>query len=361
MFSWRKRPIEGYNKIWLGTISLTLTAVAVATLIVGVGRLSAGQSGYRGEFLQAAQIRPGDQVTVAGISVGAVSGVELAGDRVVVKFKVRNDVHLGHDTRAAIKLTTLLGSRYLELSPAGTGGLDHRTIGLANTSVPYDLQKTLADATTTFEQVDADSVAKSLTTLSHALDGVPEALPQALDNVDSLATVISTRRDQVGSLLRSADTVTAMIRDQQANLGSLVVQGRDLLGEIVSRRAAVQRLFDSSTALVNTIRTILDDQPAIDELLANMREFSHMIGQKDALVRNLLQILPVGLRNVTNASGSGTAIDVTVPSGGLVDSWMCALSARAKQFNLTPYFTDCKPAADIWPGWPPPDPARAPR
>lgn len=356
-----KRPIEGYNKIWLGTISLALIAAVVAVLIVGVGRLSAGQSGYRGEFLQAAQIRPGDQVTVAGISVGAVNGVELAGDRVIVKFKVRNDVHLGRDTRAAIKLTTLLGSRYLELSPAGTGELDHRTVGLANTSVPYDLQKTLADATTTFEQLDADRVAESLTTLSHALDGVPEALPQALGNVESLATVISGRRDQIASLLRSVDTVTAMIRDQQANLGSLVVQGRDLLGEIVSRRAAVQRLFESATALVDTIKTILDDQPATNELLANMRDFSHMIGEKDALLRNMLQVLPVGFRNVTNASGSGTAIDVNVPAGILVDSWMCALSARAKQFNLTPYFTDCKPAADIWPGWPPPDPARAPR
>jgi phospholipid/cholesterol/gamma-HCH transport system substrate-binding protein len=355
-----KRPIEGYNKIWLGAISLALIAVAVA-LVVGVGRLSAGQTGYQGEFLQAAQIRPGDQVTVAGISVGAVNGVELAGDRVIVKFKVRNNVHLGRDTRAAIKLTTLLGSRYLELSPAGTGDLEHRRIGLANTSVPYDLQKTLADATTTFEQVDADRVAQSLATLSHALDGVPEALPQALNNVESLATIISGRRDQIGSLLRSVDTVTAMVRDQQANLGSLVVQGRDLLGEIVSRRAAVQRLFTSATALVNTIKTILNDQPAINELLANMRDFSRMIGEKDALLRNVLQILPVALRNVTNASGSGTAIDVNVPAGALVDSWMCALSARAKQFNLTPYFTDCKPAPDIWPGWPPPDPARGPR
>jgi virulence factor Mce-like protein len=356
-----KRPIEGYNKIWLGAIALAVSAVAAAALIVGAGRLSAGHSGYQGEFLQAAQIRSGDQVTVAGISVGAVSGVELAGDHVVVKFTARNDVHLGRDTRAAIKLTTLLGSRYLELSPAGAGELDHRTIPLANTTVPYDLQATLTDATTTFEQVDADSVAESLGTMSHALNGVPEALPQALDNVQSLAAVVSGRRDQIGSLLRSVDTVTAMMRDQQTNLGSLVVQGRDLLGEIVSRRAVVQRLFDSTTALVNTVKSILDNQPATNELLANLREFSSMLAQKDALLRNLLQILPVPLREVANASGNGTAIDITVPAGGLVDSWMCAISARAEQFNLSPYFTNCKPAVDFWPGWPSPDPAEPPR
>jgi phospholipid/cholesterol/gamma-HCH transport system substrate-binding protein len=361
MFDRLKRPIEGYNKIWLGTIALVLTAVLVAVLIVGFGRLSSDESGYQGEFLQAAQIRPGDQVTVAGISVGDVKGVELAGDRVIVKFNVSNDVHLGRDTRAAIKLTTLLGSRYLELSPAGAGEVDHRTIALANTSVPYDLQATLADATTTFEQVDADRVAESLTTLSHALDGVPQALPQALDNVDSVAAIVSTRRDQIGSLLRSVDKITTMIRDQKANLGSLVIQGRDLLGEIVSRRAAVQRMFDSATALVNAIKTIVDDQPAINKMLASMQEFSRMIAEKDALVRSTLQILPMGLRNLANATGTGNAIDVNLPGSIFIDSWMCALSERAKQFNLTPYFTDCEPDVETFPGWPPPDPVRPPR
>ncbi|MEE3753128.1 MCE family protein [Mycobacterium intracellulare] len=358
MFDRLKRPIEGYNKVWLGTISVALMAVVVM-VVVGIGRLSLGQTGYQGEFLQAAQITPGDQVTVAGIPVGAVNSVELAGDRVVVKFKVRNDIHLGSDTRAAIKLTTLLGRRYLELSPAGAGGLDHRRIDLANTSVPYDLQKTLADATTTFEQLDADRIAESMSTLANGLTGVPEALPQALDNLRSLAAVISGRRDQIGSLLNGLDKVTTLIGDQKANLGLLVLQGRDLLSEIVSRRAAVQRLFVSTTALVNTIKTILNDSPGINEMLSNMQDFSHMVAEKDAMLRNFLQALPLPLRNIVNASGSGTAIDAS--ANALIDSWMCALSARAKQFNLPEYLRDCEPAPDPFPGWPPPDPARAPR
>lgn len=355
-----KRPIEGYNKIWLGTIAVIVTAVVV-TVVVGIGRLSLGQVGYQGEFVQAAQIRSGDQVTIAGIPVGSVNGVELAGDRVVVNFKVRNDVQLGRDSRAAIKLTTLLGTRYLELSPAGSGDLDNRRIELANTSVPYDLQKTLADATTTFEQLDADRIAESMTTLAQGLTGVPEALPQALSNVGSLAAIIAGRRDQIGSLLASVDTVTAMIRDQKANLGSLVLQGRDLLAEIVTRRAAVQQLFDSTTALVNRIKIILDDQPAIDDMFKSMQEFAGLVAKNDALLRNYLQVLPLPLRNLANASGSGMSIDANVPAGIMVDSWMCAISARGKQFNLAEYYKDCAPAPDPFPGWPLPDPARAPR
>ena len=336
-----KRPIEKYNKIWLGAVSLGLTVTAVVGILM-IGSLAVGETGYRAEFAQAAQIRQGDQVTIAGISVGTVRDLKLAGDRVLVGFKVRNDVHLGSHTRAAIKLTTLLGSRYVALSPAGDGDIDRRIIALANTSVPYDLQNTLADATSTFEQVDADRIAESMAVLSQSLDGVPEALPQALDNLKSLSALISGRRGQIGSLLTSTDTVTAMIRDQKANLGALVLQGRDLLGEIVSRRAAVERLFASTAALVNTIKSILNDEPGITEMLSSMRDLMRMIAEHDALLRNILQVAPVPLRNIANATGSSTALDINVPAGVLIDSWMCAISGRAQQFNLTEYFKDCK-------------------
>jgi phospholipid/cholesterol/gamma-HCH transport system substrate-binding protein len=336
-----KRPIEAFDKIWLGTIALTVVGAVVGVILL-FGALDLGRTRYQAEFAQAAQIAPGDQVTVAGISVGTVDGLRLAGDRVIVTFKVRNDVHLGSNTKAAIKLTTLLGSRYVEVSPAGAGDLDNRTIALANTSVPYNLQQTLADATTTFDQVDADHIAQSLTVLTGGLNGVPEALPQALANLRSLSAIIADRRDQLSTLLSSTDTVTAMIRDQRANLGSLVLQGRDLLGELTSRRAAVQKLFAGITALVDTLKRVLNDEPGINDLISSTREFSKMFAEHDAQLRNVLQALPIPIRNAANVTGSGTAFDASITAGPLIDSWMCAISGRARQFNLVEYFQDCQ-------------------
>src|SRR6476661_3554608 len=129
-----KRPVDSYNKIWLGATALGVIAAIIAAVLL-IGALDLGKTQYRAEFAQAAQLRAGDPVKVAGISVGTVDGLDLDGDRVIVKFKVRNNVHLGSDTHAAIKLTTLLGSRYLELTPAGDDDLDPRTIALANTQV----------------------------------------------------------------------------------------------------------------------------------------------------------------------------------------------------------------------------------
>jgi phospholipid/cholesterol/gamma-HCH transport system substrate-binding protein len=340
MFDRFRRPVEAYNKVWLGAVALIVISVVVGAVLL-TGRLNLGKSGYQAEFAQAAQIKKGNQVTIAGIQIGTVDGVRLAGDRVVVAFNVRNDVHLGGDTRAAIKLTTILGSRYLELSPAGTGGLDNRTIPLANTEVPYDLQKTLAGATSTFEPIDAERVVESVKTLNRNLDGLPDALPQALDNLQSLAAIMADRREQLGTLLSNADTLTGMLRDQKADLGALVLQGRDLLREITTRRAAVRRLFASATTLVDRAKSILNDEPAINKLLADSREFTQMMSDHDALLRNTLQSMPLAARNFTNATGSGNAFDFGL-AGHFPDSWLCAISGRAKQFNLVEYYKDCE-------------------
>jgi hypothetical protein len=39
---------------------------------------------------------------------------------------------------------------------------------------------------------------------------------------------------------------------------------------------------------------------------------------------------------------NGNALDTNFANGILVDSWMCAISGRAKQFAMVQYYKDCK-------------------
>jgi len=316
--------------------------IAMVAGVVLISVLDIGKKQYTAQFLQTAQIDSGNPVTVAGIPVGAVQGVKLAGDHVVVTFKVDKNVKLGDQTHAAIKLTTILGSRYLELRPAGSGQLAGNTIALSHTEVPYDLQKTLAGATRTLSPLDADRIAESVRVMSASLQGLPDALPQALTNLNSLSGVIASRREQLGTLITNTDTVAKLLHQQKADLGALVLQGNQILGEIATRRAAMQRLFDGVTLLADRARTILADEPQLDALMNNLQQFSKMLADHDALVRSILQIVPVTARNIANVTGSGNATDLTLPAGLMVDSWVCAISGRARQFNLVEYFKDCK-------------------
>ncbi|MGB8406114.1 MAG: MlaD family protein [Mycobacterium sp.] len=336
-----RRPIETYSRVRLGTVGLLLIGVLLATVVI-VSNLGVGTTKYRAFLAQAAGIAVGNQVTIAGIPVGVIKNVTLAGSRVAVTFTVRKEIALGVDTRAAVKLTTILGTRYLALTPAGPGELPGRTIELTHTDVPFDLQKTLAGATNTLGAVDAGRIVDSVKTMNASLQGLPDALPQALANLSSLSDLIAARRDQLGTLLTNTDTVASLLQQQNADLGTLVGQGNQILGEIATRRASMQHLFDGATLLVDRTHSILRDEPQLDALIANLHDFARMMAGHDALVRNILQTAPVTVRNLANATGSGNAIDLNVPAGLLVDSWMCALSGRAQQFNLVEYFKDCQ-------------------
>ncbi|MGV0852363.1 MlaD family protein [Mycolicibacterium phlei] len=337
-----RRPLESYNKTWLGVIAVGVVVVLVGALLL-VKVADIGYRTYTARFLQAAALQPGNPITVAGIPVGEVKSMALKGDHVEARLKVRDDVVLGKDSRASIKITTILGSRYLALYPDGEGTLPDNTFDLNHTEVPYDLQEALTDVTTTYEQVDSDQFAETLSILGRQMETLPPVVPQALENTHTLSTIIAERRDQLGELLKTTEMVSSTLRRQQSTIGNLINQGNSLLSEFVARRATFHAMMDALTNLVQKLASIVtEDRPEIEELLRNLRELSTLLARNDGMLRSILQTAPIAIRNIANMTGTGNAIDFNASSGLLVDSWMCAISGRAKQFGMIEYYQDCK-------------------
>ncbi|WP_241386608.1 MCE family protein [Rhodococcus sp. CH91] len=334
--------LEERNPLAIGIVAVSVIALALVATVV-VSRIGFSSVRYEAEFAQAARISAGDAVTIAGVQVGTVEGARLAGDHVVVAMEIDRGIELGSDSVASIKLTTLLGSRYVELRPAGPEPLNGNRIPLSNTVVPYDLQDLLADATTTFEQVDAEQLGETMNVLAGELEGMPEVLPQVLQNIESLAGTLADRRRQIGSILEATASITGIVRAQQDSLGVLVRDGHAMLADLESRRDLVQRLSDSTTHLVDALHSVVvEDRSHIDAMITDLDEFLTTLANNDALLRNILQVLPVPIRNFTNASGTGNEVDFTAPAGPMIDSWMCALVGHTDEATLRDYLGECR-------------------
>ncbi|GJF13007.1 putative MCE family protein [Mycolicibacterium cyprinidarum] len=338
----RDRRPEDYNATWIGFVALATVAVVVLAA-VGVKSLGIGETDYTAQFAQAASLKPGNIVTVAGIEVGNVRSVKLVDGHVEVGLTVRDDVKLGKDTKAAIQLQTFLGGRYLALTPAGPGSVPDNTISLANTEVPYDLQELLGDGSVMLSQLDSDQLGESLAVLGKQVNGLPEIVPQAMDNIHKLSSVIADRRDQLGTLFESTERVANTLHSQQARVGVLIDRGQNLLGEFVASQATFRALLVALTGLTNNLdKIVVNNRPMLNDMLKDVRELTDMLGHNDELVSNLLQVAPVTLRGLTNATGYAPALEFFIPNGLAIDSWMCAISGRADQFNMIEYYKDCK-------------------
>jgi phospholipid/cholesterol/gamma-HCH transport system substrate-binding protein len=71
-----------------------------------------GGTQYAADFTEAAGLLAGNGVLVAGVKVGQVTGVDLAGNHVRVTFRGKGG-WIGDRSTAVIKIRTLLGEKFI--------------------------------------------------------------------------------------------------------------------------------------------------------------------------------------------------------------------------------------------------------
>lgn len=98
----------------------------LAYLAINLGGLNLfGDATYplKARFNSVGNLHEGAAIRIAGVQVGAVSHIELDFDQFVaiVSFDVQSDLALDDDTIASIKSNGLIGNKFIELSPGGSG------------------------------------------------------------------------------------------------------------------------------------------------------------------------------------------------------------------------------------------------
>lgn len=265
-------------------MSLVLLAVVlVAALRADDLPIIGGGDTYHAMFTEAGGLKVNDEVRIAGVRVGKVNEVELDDDQVKVTFKVDDAADFGGDTRAAIKVKTILGSMFLALEPAGGGQLDEgATIPAARTSSPFDVVEAFEGLASTSEQIDTDQLAESLDVLAVEFQDTPENVKGALDGLSRLSRTIAGRDEKLRELLRSANAVTGTVAEQNEVLDTLITDADLLVAELDARREAIRTLFENTSALATQVTGLVRDnreelRPALEELrtvLATLQEHS---------------------------------------------------------------------------------------
>ncbi|KZM69252.1 MCE family protein [Nocardia terpenica] len=314
-----RRRFDSNRYFWLGIIG----AVLIVILLIassGIKKLGVGQQDIYAEFVQAAGVRTGDKVDVAGVPVGQVAGTRLEGDHVLVTLQMKSDVKFGPDARAAIKMATLLGTRYVSVDPGDGSGLKGHRIPKNNTSVPYNLTQ---NGTPKLEELDTGKLTQSLKVLGDQIDGSPQLTAQALDSVGALAKTINDRRDQVSQLLKDLDRVTKILGDNRNSVLLVITQGEAIANRVMERQALLRQLLDNVAQLTRQLQQIGDQNN--NQLGPTIEQLNTIAGglqkNKDNLDR-LLSIMPVSLRQFNNVFGDGPYGEVGLP-WLFPDNWLC--------------------------------------
>ncbi|MFD6414418.1 MCE family protein, partial [Nocardia asteroides] len=222
----------------------------IAVLVYNVDRLPLGGStSYSADFSEAAGLDEGDEVRIAGVKVGKVTGVALDGPKVKVTFEVE-DAWLGDRTTAAIAIKTVLGDKYLALDPLGAARQDPGSrIPLTRTTSPYDVTQAFQDLSGTVDDIDTQKLAESFETISDTFADSPPHVRKAATGLSDLSRSVSKRDSELSELLKGSAKFTQTLENKKSSFETLIEDGGPLLGELRDRRAAISALLKGSQDL----------------------------------------------------------------------------------------------------------------
>jgi len=257
------KPLRERNQASVGAATLVILLLgAIVAFNVDDLPLIGGGVTYRAYFSESAGLASGNEVRVAGVKVGKVTGVTLAGDQVDVLFRV-HDTWLGDETAASIQIKTLLGEKYLELTPAGSAPLDPEvTIPRSRTVSPFDVSEAVGRLSETVSRIDTGQLAKSFEVVAETFKNTPPHLQGALNGLSSLSKTIATRDRQLVDLAANASQVSKTLADRDGELRKLISDGNLLLGELQLRKEAISALLSGTRKLADELRGLVADNSA---------------------------------------------------------------------------------------------------
>jgi phospholipid/cholesterol/gamma-HCH transport system substrate-binding protein len=329
------KPLSERNPIAVAVVGLVLLGLLAFGVFDSANLpIIGGGTGYTAYFAEDAGLTPGNEVRVAGVIVGRVTGISLAGNKVAVAFKVKG-TWVGNQTAAAIRIKTLLGDKFLALYPAGKQPQDPgQPIPLSRTTSPYDVTQAFTGLGQEVSKVNTVQLGKSLQTLAQAFSGTPPYTRSALRGLASVSQAIASRDAQLSGLLQGAKNVTGALAGEDATFAKLLGDGNLLLAELRQRQAAIHALLTGTQALAIQLSGLVNDNQAkLGPTLQALDQVTTILASNQANLKKALALAGPYYRLLGNALGNGRWFD----------TYLCGIVPKSYLPPGTGPSTGCEP------------------
>ncbi|AWB93422.1 MCE family protein [Aeromicrobium chenweiae] len=315
------KPFRERNPVIIGVIGIAL----IALMMLGAFRadrlpIIGGGDTYHAEFAEIGGLKGGNEVRVAGVSVGKVRKIELDGAKVRVTFTIDKGIEFGRQSGAEIRVRTLLGAEFLAINPKGEGQMAKgSTIPVDRTTPPYDVVQAFSDLSRTTDALDVPQLSEALDTLSEISTQTPEEFRGAIRGVSDLSRNLAARDDQINTLLINLKKVSGVLNSRNEELVTLFEDSDTLFAAISERRDSIHRLLVSTQSISTQLRGLVKDTRAdLRPALEQLDVVTTMLRKNEASLDEALRVYPAFTRVFANALGTGPWFDTYL--GGLTSA-----------------------------------------
>ncbi|WP_205874954.1 MCE family protein [Mycobacterium camsae] len=274
------------------SIFVVTMVLASAALVVVFGDFRFGsENTYHATFLDASKLKGGQKVRIAGVPVGAVSGVKLNPDNTVdVEFGVDARYTLYSSSRAVIRYENLVGDRFLEIT-SGPGELRKLppggTMNSQHTQPALDLDALLGGLKPVLKGLDADKINTISSAVIELLQGQGGALANVLADTSSFSNALGKRDQLIGDVITNLNTVLGTVDQRSAQFSASVDQLQQLIEGLAKNKdtiaGAIPPLASTTTDLTELLR---NSRRPLQGVLENARPFATELDTRKAEINN---------------------------------------------------------------------------
>ena len=308
-------PFRERHPVKIGAVSIVVLALLVLMAFKADSLpLIGGGDTYYANFTDSSGIKNNDEVRIAGVRVGKVTGVDLDDGHVKVTFRIDSGAKFGTQTNAEIKVKTLLGAMFLALDPKGSGQLAKgSTIPTSRTRSAYDVVQAFDGLAERAQALDLPQLTTSLNTLADATKDTPEALQSTLKGLSALSANVAARDSQVNTLLGNLKKVSGVLAERNQDIVTLMKDSDVLLRAVVARREAIHQLLVSTSKLSTELTALVVQSRAdLKPALTNLQSVVAVLRKNQNNLDNSLRLMAPFYRVFTNTLGTGPWFDTWI-------------------------------------------------
>jgi phospholipid/cholesterol/gamma-HCH transport system substrate-binding protein len=337
--------LRGRNAATIAAGVKLLVFTIVSVLVTGLLAVIMGNFGfgdstqYKAVFSNASMLGSGDDVRVAGVSVGEVKNVEhYKRTMALVTFEVKSDLPLTTTSGAEIRYLNLVGDRYLALTAGGTaeegdalpegdlsatdGGGDTEDPPTTGTrlhdgdTIPVDRTTPALDLTTLFngfqplfQALTPDQVNALSMNLVQVLQGEGGTVQELMARTASLTNALADRDQLIGEVVNNLTGTLDTVDQKHKELNTLVSELQRWMTDLARDRETIGSSLGNISDLTVVVADLLrQGRPLLRDDVTQLKKLAKLLNepQNQQQITELLDRLPESMTDQTRTGTYGS-------------------------------------------------------
>lgn len=334
--------MDDLKRYLVPTVILLLVVAAAVTMFGGEK-----QKTLVAHFPRVISVYEGSDVRVLGVSIGEVVEVKPSGTDVVVTMEYDADTRLPADAKAVVISPSIVGDRFVQITPAYDGGevlADDVELDTDRTAVPLELDEiysSIDDLTVALGPTGANrqgALSDLLDTAAENFGGQGAAFNTTIQNFGKLSKTLDNNKEELFGSAAQLEAFIKTLADNDQTVRDFNTSLSEVSDMLAGERQELQAsLRNLSGALTEVSSFVQENREILGRNIKGLNRVSKvLVKQRDAL-DEVLNTAPLALNNLglTYNPQAGT-LDTRANIGELINqiqadpvTLLCGLTGQA--------------------------------